>query len=130
WAHISSAGYTAYDRAEVWEGLKKRGVAFTNSSSVFDEACAEHVLAMMLGLNRQLPACVERQRAARAWPPPAEKGMHGAMRLLRGQSAIMFGYGAIGKCLARMLSPFEMKIVGVRRNAQRSPRQTQTDTYR
>jgi phosphoglycerate dehydrogenase-like enzyme len=122
WVHISSAGYTTYDRAEVWAGLKQRGVAFTNSSSVFDEACAEHVLAMMLGLNRLLPRCVERQRSARAWP---EKGMRGGMRLLRGQSVIMYGYGAIGKSSARMLAPFEMEIVGVRRRG--SHRQILTD---
>jgi len=109
WVHISSAGYTPYDRPEVWAALKARGVAFTNSSSVFDEACAEHLLAMMLGLNRLLPPCVERQQTAHAWP---EKSIRGGMRLLRGQSAILYGFGAIARRLARMLAPFEMEVVG------------------
>jgi phosphoglycerate dehydrogenase-like enzyme len=112
WVQVTSAGYTPYDRPEVWEWLKARGVAFTNGSSVFDEACAEHLLAMMLGLCRQLPRCVERQVAGGSeW----SKGFRGGMRVLQGERAILYGYGAIGRRLAELLAPFRMEVVGVRR---------------
>src|SRR5687768_2988942 len=48
WVHLSSAGYTNYDNDRVREALKKRGAILTNSSSVYDEPCAQHALAMML----------------------------------------------------------------------------------
>jgi phosphoglycerate dehydrogenase-like enzyme len=112
WVAVTSAGYTPYDKPEVWEWLKRRGVIFTNGSSTFDEACAEHVLAMMLGICRQLPACVERQRGGGAeW----SKGLRPKMQVLEGRRAILYGYGAIGRRLAELLAPFRMEIVGVRR---------------
>jgi phosphoglycerate dehydrogenase-like enzyme len=111
WVAITSAGYTPYDKPQVWEWFKSRAIAFTNGSSTFDESCAEHLLAMMLGLCRQLPVCVERQRTTRGW----SEGLRGMMRVLEGSSAILFGYGAIGRRLAELLKPFGMKMVGVRR---------------
>jgi phosphoglycerate dehydrogenase-like enzyme len=115
WVQVTSAGYTPYDKPEVWEALKAKGVAFTNGSSVFDEACAEHLLAMMLGLCRQLPRCVERQVSrSDEW----SKGFRGAMRVLQGERAILYGYGAIARRLAELLGPFRMEVVGVRRRAR------------
>jgi phosphoglycerate dehydrogenase-like enzyme len=88
WVQVTSAGYTPYDRPEVWKWLKSRGVAFTNGSSVFDEACAEHLLAMMLGLCRQLPRCVERQVVGGGeW----SKGLHGGIHVLQGSRAMLYG---------------------------------------
>jgi phosphoglycerate dehydrogenase-like enzyme len=114
WVQITSAGYTAYDRPEIWTALKSRNIAFTNGSGVFDDACAQHLLAMMLGLARRLPLCVERQRTTRPW---SEGSLRAGMRVLTGESAILYGYGAIGRRLAELLAPFRMDLVGVRRRA-------------
>src|SRR5712675_768326 len=48
WVHLSSAGYTAFDRPQIRAALSARGAVLTNSSAVFSEPCAEHVLAFML----------------------------------------------------------------------------------
>src|SRR5688572_32766093 len=50
WVHLTSAGYTRYDRDDLRGALKARGAALTNSSTVYAEPCAEHVFAMMLAL--------------------------------------------------------------------------------
>src|SRR4051794_35930363 len=55
WVHLTSAGYERYDRADLREAFKARGTILTNSSSVYDEPCAEHAFAMMLALARRLP---------------------------------------------------------------------------
>src|SRR5437762_2996319 len=34
WVHLTSAGYTRYDREDLREALRKRGAQLTNSSSV------------------------------------------------------------------------------------------------
>src|SRR5438046_1920779 len=47
WAHLTSAGYDRYDRPDLRATFKARGAILTNSSSVYEEPCAEHLVAMM-----------------------------------------------------------------------------------
>ncbi len=112
WVHLTSAGYTRYDRSDLRAALAAHGAALTNSSMVYDEPCAEHVLAMMLALARRLPQSLIDQQTTRPWRA-AEHRIQS--RLLTGQTALIYGYGAIGRRLAELLSPLKMKIVGVRR---------------
>src|SRR5256885_2279716 len=88
WVQLSSAGYTSYDRDDVRVALTRRGAALTKSSAVYDEPCAEQLLAFMLGQARQLPPALANQRDGRAWP---QKQMRGRCRLLREQSAVIVG---------------------------------------
>lgn len=112
WVQISTAGYTRYDTPDVRQALTARGTAMTNASHVFDEPCAEHLLAFMLAHTRQLPAaCAAQARAD--WS--ARKTFGGNTTLLRGQSALLFGMGAIAQRLIELLAPFHMQLTGVRR---------------
>src|SRR5579862_4238221 len=61
WVHLTSAGYTRYDRDDLRNELRARGASLTNSSSVYDEPCAQHLLAFMLGNARQLPQAMAAQ---------------------------------------------------------------------
>lgn len=115
WIHIASAGYTRYDRDDFRNALRARGAHFTNSSHVFDEPCAQHVLAMMLGLARHLPQAYERQLHAQDWTSGERRG---ASYLLNGQAVLLLGFGAIGHRLVQLLAPFAMQIKAVRRQAQ------------
>ncbi len=112
WVALTTAGYTALDRDDVWHDLRTRGVALTKSSVVFDQPCAEHVLAMMLSQSRQLPAAHDLQRGDRTWP---QQALRVRSRLLGGQRVILFGYGSIARVLTRLLAPLGMVIIGVRR---------------
>ncbi len=114
WVHLTSAGYTRYDRSEIKSALRDRGAILTNSSSVYAEPCAQHVLAMMLAFVRQLPQCLDEQRGPRNWKS-AEHRIQS--KLLLGQSVLLLGFGAIGRRLAEMLQPLGVKITAVRRNA-------------
>lgn len=113
WVHLTTAGYTRYDTPEVRAALQQRGAILTNSSSVYSDPCAEHVLAMMLALARQLPQCWADQANHRSWRA-AEHRSH--CQLLDGQSALILGLGAITRRLIELLQPFRMSIVAVRRN--------------
>src|SRR5690349_12442799 len=68
WIQVTSAGYTRYDTPAFREALSTRGAALTNSSSVFDEPCAQHLLAMMLAFARGLPEALRDQLGDRHWP--------------------------------------------------------------
>ena len=116
WAELTSAGFTAYDRDDIRQALRARDAALTNSSRVFDEPCAQHLAAMMLALARELPRCLDNQRHARAW-------LHGEPRagrrfLLNGQTALIYGFGAIARRLVEILRPLGMQLRGVRRSAR------------
>ena len=116
WVEITSAGYAAYDRDNLRESFRRRGLFLTNTSSVFDEACAQHLLAMILALARELPRCLENQRGAREWLH--DETRRGRRFLLNGQTALIYGFGAIGRRLVELLGPLGMELIGVRRSAR------------
>lgn len=112
WIHLSSAGYTRYDDPAFRAAMADKGVVVTNSSAVYADPCAEHVLAMMLGLARRLPESLETQRGDRAWPM---KERRARCHLLRGQRVVLLGFGAIGRRLVELLRPFELDVTALRR---------------
>lgn len=112
WVHLTSAGYTAFDREDVRAALRGRGAQLTNSSAVYDDPCAQHVLALMMAGARRLPAALHSQFTDHGWPIAR---LRGESRLLNGQTALIFGFGAIALRLSELLVPFRMNLIGVRR---------------
>jgi phosphoglycerate dehydrogenase-like enzyme len=118
WIEVSSAGYTRYDNEAFRQAIRARGAAFTNASQVYSDACAEHVLAMILALGRQLLASYATQLGDRSWP---YDGTREKSRLLTGQTVVLLGYGSIGRRLAQLLAPFGVKIYSLRRQIRSEP---------
>ena len=112
---LSTAGYTRYDREDFKELLRKRGTPLTNVSQVYAEPCAQHVLAMMLGLARQLPQAMRDQVTDRSWHW-AEHRYNS--RSLVGQTVLLLGFGAIGRRLVELLGPFRMTVLALRRQSR------------
>lgn len=114
WIEVTTAGYTRYDTPVFRETLRDRGALFTNMSGVFAEPCAQHVLAMMLALARQLPASHRDQLEDQRWEYFQRRY---DSTLLTGQSVLLLGYGAIARRLVELLAPFRMKIHALRRRS-------------
>jgi phosphoglycerate dehydrogenase-like enzyme len=112
WVHLASAGYTTFASDDVRAALLARGIPLTNSSLVYDEPCAQHALACMLAEARQLPASIRDQAMTHAWNTPPTRE---ASFLLKDQTVLLVGYGAIAKWLAELLAPFGLRVVGFRR---------------
>src|SRR5205823_1544574 len=112
WAHLTSAGYDRYDRADLRSALAARGAVLTNSSSVYEEPCAEHAVAMMMSLARQLPAALDNQWGTKGWP---DKELRRGSRLLVGQTVVVLSFGAIARRVVELLAPFRMNLIAVRR---------------
>lgn len=113
WVQLTTAGYERYDRADLREALRCRTAMISTASSVYAEPVAEHTLAMMLGLARQLPWGEDEQRTTRAW---TSAPMRAGCRLMTGQTVVILSYGSIAKRLVELLAPFKMNIIGVRRH--------------
>jgi phosphoglycerate dehydrogenase-like enzyme len=112
WVHLTSAGYTRYDTPEFRAAAEARGLILTNSSSVYAEPCAEHVMAFLLAAARQLPGGL---RTLCKTGSPEWNRLRGDCRVLRGQTVLILGYGAIANHLVKRLAPFGMRIVAFRR---------------
>ena len=110
-----SAGTDQYDKAL----FARQGVRLANAQGVNERAVAEHAMALILALTRQLHLARDNQRERR-W-----RGMIGDRALreqeLGGKTLVVVGLGRIGARLARLARAFEMRVIGVRRTARPEP---------
>ena len=99
----------------VWAGIDRfhadnfpAGVQFTNGSGVYGVMIAEHMMACMLSMVRQLRHYDENQQAHlwdRNWSEDT----------LEGKTVLILGAGDIGTQLAKRLRGFDCRILGIRR---------------
>jgi phosphoglycerate dehydrogenase-like enzyme len=115
WVQLTSAGYARYDTDEFREAFRARGAALTKSSAVFAEPAAEHALAMILALGRNLLPAYRDQLGERPWRFLEHRR---SARLLAGQTVVLLGFGAIGRRLAELLAPFGCEVLAVRRQTR------------
>lgn len=115
WIELSTAGYTRYDTDDFKEAIRARGTVMTNASGVFADSCAQHVLAMMLSIGRQLPQSLRDQLTDRSWHYTERRY---DSRLLTGQTVLLLGFGAIGRRLAELLAPFGVTLLALRRQTR------------
>ncbi len=112
WIQVPAAGYEKFDTLEWRAWLKDRGIALTNSSSVYNEPCAQHVLAMLMALARRLPQACTLQSGDHSWPQWEERA---EIYLPNGQTVLLLSYGAIARRLCELLAPLQMNLIAVRR---------------
>lgn len=112
WVSISTAGYSRYDNDEFKQAMRSRGTIVTNASAVFANPCAEHALAMMMCLGRELPRYIVNKSGPREWN--YEQGRY-SVETLTGKTVVLLGYGAIARRLRELLAPFRCRVIGVRR---------------
>jgi len=115
WIHVSTSGITRYDNPPFRAEMAERKIPVTNSASVYNEPCAMHALSFMLAQARKLPLALRTRTAS---GKPAWHAIRGSSGTLRGETVLILGYGAIGKRLAELLRPFDMKVIAYRRKAR------------
>lgn len=103
WIQATSAGVGQFVRRI---GLDREGgPVITTARGVHGPALAEFVAMSVIAFNRDLLGTL-RNQAARCW-------VRGAGRLVRGQTAVIFGLGSIGREVARLLTTLGARTVGV-----------------
>jgi phosphoglycerate dehydrogenase-like enzyme len=104
------AGTDQFDRDRLAAG----GIRLASARGVNYRAVAEHAMALILALSRQLPEARDNQKAHR-W-----RGMIGDLSQredeLGGKRLLIVGLGQIGGRLAEIAKAFDMRVDGLRRD--------------
>jgi len=106
-----SAGTDQFDR----ERLARAGIRLASAQGANERAVAEHAMALILALTRQLHLARDRQ-AGRVWRPMIGDRLQREVEL-DGKTLVIVGLGRIGTRLAGLARAFGMRVVGVRRQA-------------
>lgn len=109
WIQLLSAG------SEHLEGnpVQQTRTRVTTVSGVHATPIAEYVVATILALYRQLPRAYQAQ-SRREWIDQNE--FTRTSRELRGRTVGILGYGAIGREVARLVQPFGVTILAMKRD--------------
>ncbi|MDA8457199.1 hydroxyacid dehydrogenase [Acidovorax sp. GBBC 3334] len=104
----NGAGVDSVDRA----AARDRGVAVAVALGANADAVAEHALALMLALTRQLPELDRRVRAG-GWAGSQWQG-----RDFRGSVVGIVGFGSIGRATARLATALGAQVLVLRPSGQ------------
>jgi D-2-hydroxyacid dehydrogenase (NADP+) len=112
WIQLASAGVPA----PLCPVAKEKGIRVTNLAGLYGPTIAEHAIALMLILSRNLQV-VQCNQAARKW----DRTVANTLRDLHGKTLAVVGLGNIGQNIARLAKGFGMRVVGVRRTPRPTP---------
>ncbi|MFT4710576.1 MAG: phosphoglycerate dehydrogenase-like enzyme [Planctomycetota bacterium] len=114
WVQSWSAGV---DRYLDLDGLiQNKDIVLTNMQGIHGPVIAEHVMALLLSLSRDLPAFHEAQQAS-IWDRNAGSGQ----RALAGSTLCVVGMGGIGTEVARRAFGFDMRVLATVRTPRKAP---------
>lgn len=103
WVQLSSAGVPR----DLCRAARQRGLIITNLAGLYGPSIAEHALALMSILARNLHLAL-RHQLQRRW----DRSIAHTMRDLQGQTLAILGLGNIGRALARLARAYGMRVVG------------------
>lgn len=108
WVAIMSAGVErVIFPSDGSDDLRRSNIILTNNKVVQGPEIADHALAMLLMLSRNLYV-LYRNDQQQVWDP---KSFHGIE--LRGKTALVVGVGGVGSQIALRANAFGMKVIGV-----------------
>lgn len=112
WVHLFAAGVERF----LLPDLIAAPIEITCERGLHSPAVADHAMALLLGLSRGLAAsaCGRRGRTSSGAPGPA-------LRELAGKTAVIVGFGGIGRAIAERARGFGLEIVAVARAAAAPP---------
>jgi D-2-hydroxyacid dehydrogenase (NADP+) len=112
WIQLASAGVPA----ALCPLAIERKIRVTNLAGLYGPTIAEHALAMMLILSRNLHV-VQRNQMSKKW----DRSVADTMRDLAGKTLGIIGLGNIGQNIARLGQAMGMRVVGCRRTLAKTP---------
>lgn len=109
WLQLTSSGVGVYAKADF-----PKEIQLTCATGVYGLAVAEHLLAMIMTLNKRLHLYRDGQSQGR-WQSL------GQVKTVEGQKILIVGAGDIGGTLARKLKGLGARVTGIRRTSQPLP---------
>jgi len=105
WLQVGSAGVDHLAADPPW----KQGLLVTNARGVFAVPMGEYVSGAILRINQPLARWAADQ-ASHHWPVDDEP----VAAIARGRTAVLVGYGSIGREVARQLAALGLRILAVK----------------
>jgi D-2-hydroxyacid dehydrogenase (NADP+) len=112
WIQLISAGVPQ----ELCEAARGRSLSVTNLAGLYGPSIAEHALALLAMVARNLQLAVRNQEQAH-W----DRDLACTMVDLHGQTLAVVGLGNIGQSIARLARGWGMRIIGCRRTGRPTP---------
>ena len=116
WVQCTAAGVAQL----MYPEFRDSGIVLTNASGVHAIPMAEHIVGMMLALLRDFPGATRYQLQHR-WAQQEIWDGNARPRELLGQTAVLVGFGAIGRAIAQRLRAFGVHIWAVTRSGKADP---------
>ena len=109
WLHMASAGLDTVVAQDPW----RHGITVTNGSGVHAVHMGEYVLGRGDAVERAARGAARPPDRAGRWDrETAAETLPG--RRLRGRTAVIVGYGSLGREVARLLHAFGVRIIAVK----------------
>jgi phosphoglycerate dehydrogenase-like enzyme len=105
WLQVGSAGVDHLAADPPWA----KGIAVTNARGVFSVQIGEYVSGAVLRINQPIARWATDQ-ASHHWPDDDEP----VPSIVRGQHAVLVGYGSVGREVARQLAALGVRITAVK----------------
>jgi len=108
WLHLASAGLDTVVTRDPWS----HGITVTNGSGVHAVHMGEYVMGAVMLWSERLEARLAHRDAGTWDRATAVETLPG--RRLRGRTAVIVGYGSLGREVARLLHAFGVRIIAVK----------------
>lgn len=110
WLHLNSAGANNYTEKDIL----KEGTILTNSTGAYGLAIAEHMLAVLLSLQKKIYIYTENQKN-HLWKDEGE------VVSIYGAKTLVVGLGDIGSEFALRMNALGSKVYGIRKHKAEKP---------
>lgn len=110
WIQLNSAGANAY----IEKGVLKEGVILTNATGAYGLAISEHMLAMVLALQKKICLYTENQKN-HLWKDEGE------VKSIYGSKTLVVGLGDIGGEFAKRMYFLGSKVYGIKKHKTELP---------
>jgi phosphoglycerate dehydrogenase-like enzyme len=98
--------------------LKQQPFILTNCSDGHHDVVADHLMAMLLAVVRDIPSYVKSQSKS-TWQHTSLTDCNSLFQL-RGKTVLVIGLGSVGLAIIKRLESFGVNIIGVRKNITKS----------
>jgi phosphoglycerate dehydrogenase-like enzyme len=115
WVQIFSAGA---ERCLAVEEASRESLVLTNMQKMSSPVIAEHAIAMLFALTRNLPAFIGDMEKG-TWNRGANRTE--SMTTIEGKTMLVIGLGGIGTEIARRGAALGMRVVGTRNSSREGP---------
>lgn len=110
WIQLNSAGYDNYVR----KGILREDILLTNATGAYGPAVSEHMLAMVLALQKRLHT-YSQNMLTHSWSDA------GSVTSIEGSETLVLGLGDIGQAFCRKMKALGSHVTGIRRKVSQKP---------